>query len=480
MIKINAKDESFRQEVQNGAIWPVVLHVCVPLAIYSWIRQLFDVLDTLMASRISAEAVSTVVYMVQLQHIVLAVGNGLAVGCGILIAHAYGRGDGERIKTIVSTTMALCGFLSLLIILVIPFTPAILRLAGTPEIFISLGSNYFAITLVGIIVQFFTTIYISCERCRGRSRKILALNMSVVLIKLAVTALFVFVLNGDIVSIAWATLLSYLVLLAFSVRAFLVREDAFSFSVRYVRFGKNTIGDILRLSFPSMVEKMAFSAGKAMVNRMAANYGTEVVGAAGISNNMSGLLTGIDVGVEDGGSSIEGQLYGTGNIERTVRVYRHLLAAVAVIGCTGFVVMRLLTDPVARLFSLSRGGYDPAFHEMICTLFHYELFGCVPLSFAYAGFALLLGMGKTRTILIINLARIFIFRLPVIMFFQSISTLGHEAVGMTMAVSNSATGILTLILCELAIRRARSASPEVTGKQRVDSEQLETSDQHKP
>ena len=139
MIKINAKDESFRQEVQNGAIWPVVLRVCVPLAIYSWIRQLFDVLDTLMASRISAEAVSTVVYMVQLQHIVLAVGNGLAVGCGILIAHAYGRGDGERIKTIVSTTMALCGFLSLLIILVIPFTPSILRLAGTPEIFISLG-----------------------------------------------------------------------------------------------------------------------------------------------------------------------------------------------------------------------------------------------------------------------------------------------------------------------------------------------------
>ena len=93
--------------------------------------------------------------------------------------------------------MALCAALSLLIVLVIPITPTILRLAGTPEVFVSLGSTYFSITLIGIIIQFVTTIYISCERCRGRSRKILALNMSVVLIKLALTALFVYVLDAS-------------------------------------------------------------------------------------------------------------------------------------------------------------------------------------------------------------------------------------------------------------------------------------------
>lgn len=464
MIAMNAKDEAFRKEVQEGRIWPVVLRVCVPLAIYSWMSQLFAVLDTLMASRISAEAVSTVVYMVQLQHIVLAVGGGLSVGGGILISHAYGKGDGEMIKTILSTTMALCMVLSLLIILVIPITPSILRLAGTPEIFITLGSNYFSITLVGIIIQFFTTIYISCERCRGRSRKILALNMSVVLIKLATTALFVYVLEGDIVSIAWATLLSYLVLLAFSLKAFTLKGDAFSFSMRYVRFRSDVIKPIFRLSIPSMVEKVAFSSGKAMVNRMAADYGTEVVGAAGISNNMSGLLTGIEVGIEDGGSSIEGQLFGSGNIERTVRVYRHLLVACAVIGSVGFVAMRLLTSPIAWLFSLSRGGYDPVFHNMIVELFHYELVGCVPLSFAYAGFALLLGMGETKMILLVNIARIFVFRLPVIMFFQNIPTLGYEAVGMTMAISNSATGIMTIILCELAIRKARKKASDARSR----------------
>ena len=151
MISITAKDESFRKEVQEGNIWKVVFKVCLPLALYSWMSMLFAVLDTLMASSISSDAVSTVVYMVQLQHIVLAIGGGLSVGGGILIAHAYGSGDGERIRTILSTTVTLCMTLSALILLILPFTPMILRLAGTPEVFISLGSTYFVITLLGII-----------------------------------------------------------------------------------------------------------------------------------------------------------------------------------------------------------------------------------------------------------------------------------------------------------------------------------------
>lgn len=454
MISITAKDESFRKEVQEGNIWKVVFKVCLPLALYSWMSMLFAVLDTLMASSISSDAVSTVVYMVQLQHIVLAIGGGLSVGGGILIAHAYGSGDGERIRTILSTTVTLCMILSALILLILPFTPMILRLAGTPEVFISLGSTYFVITLLGIIIQFFNTIYISNERCRGRSRKILFLNLATVIIKLLLTAMFVYVMNGNIVSIAVASLISYLVLFLFALSSLLKKDDAFSYSIHYVKF-KGTLAPIFRLSIPSMVEKIAFAAGKAMVNKMAAGYGTEIVGAAGISNNMSGLLTGIQTGFEDGGATIEGQLYGNGNFERTVKVYRHLQLAVFAIGFLGFFIMRILTSPIAHLFSLSRGGYDPVFHQTICEIFNYELFGCILLSFAYSSFTLLLGLGKTKMMLLINFSRIFIFRLPVIFFFQHFTAMGYEAVGYTMAISNSAVGIMALVAGEIVIMREK-------------------------
>lgn len=450
MISISAKDEHFREEVQQGSIWKVVFKVCLPLALYSWISQLFMVLDTLMASGISAEAVSTVVYMVQLQHIVRAIGSGLSVGGGIMIAHAYGKGDAERIKTILSTTIMLCLILSVLILLILPFTPAILRITGTPEVFISLGSTYFSVTLIGIVIEFFNTIYISNERCRGNSRKILFLNLATVAVKLGLTAFFVYVMKGDIVSIAAASLISYFVIFSYAISSFLKKDDAFSYSTRYVHFS-GLLSSILKLSVPSMVEKIAFASGKAMVNKMASGYGTEIVGAAGISNNMSGLLTGIHIGFEDGGSSLEGQLYGSYNIERMVKVYRHIQLVVFMIGLIGFFIMKILTDPIARVFSISRGGYDPVFHQNICELFHYELLGCILLSFAYSSFALLLGLGRTKTILAVNFARIFIFRLPVIYFFQNFTSMGFEAVGYTMAISNSLVGILAFIAGETVI-----------------------------
>lgn len=454
MVKISAKDEEFRKEVQTGNIWRIVFKVCVPLALYSWMSQLFAVLDTLMASGISSDAVSTVVYMVQLQHVVLAIGGGLSVGGGIMIAHAYGKGDAEQIKKVLSTTITLCIILSIVILLILPFTPIILRITGTPEVFVSMGSVYFSVTLIGIIIQFFNTIYISNERCRGKSRKILALNLITVIVKLLLTAIFVYLLSGDIVSIAFASLASYLIIFVFALSSFIKKDDAFSYSIRYINF-KGLLSPILKLSIPSMVEKIAFAVGKAMVNNMASGYGTQIVGAAGISNNMSGLLTGIQTGFEDGGSSLEGQLYGSYNIERTVRVYRHIQIVVFLIGLVGFFVMKALSSPIAHIFSISRGGYDPSFHQTICDIFHYELLGCLLLSFAYSSFAFLLGLGRTKALLAINFARIFLFRLPVIYYFKNFTEMGYEAVGYTMAISNSLVGILAFIASEVIIVKER-------------------------
>lgn len=456
MSSISKKDDEFRKEVKEGNLWRVIFKVCLPLALYSYLTQLFNVLDTIMASGISSSAVSTVVYMVQLQHIVLALGTGLAVGSAILISHAYGKGDSEEIKSINSTSLSITMLLSLVIASIIPFTASILRAARTPEIFIQEGTLYFSITLIGIIIQFYNTIYISNERCRGRSRKILFINLSAVAVKLALTALFVYVLKLDIVSIALASLISYLFIFAFAISSFKRKDDPFAFSIHYIK-GFGLMKKILKLSFPSMVEKIAFSYGKASVNNMAANYGSDIVGAAGISNNMSGLLTGIQTGFQDGGVSIQGQLYGSGDLKRTIKAYRHMQLVIALIGLVGFFIMNILKSPIAYLFSISRTGYDENFHQIICDIFTYELLGCLLLSFAYASFSILLALGRTKTVLFINFARVFIFRLPVIYFFQTFTNLSYIAVGYTMAISNSSIGILAFILAELSIKSEKKA-----------------------
>lgn len=453
MSKLQENDEKFRAEVLTGKMWPLIFKVCFPLALFQALEQLFSVVDTLMASHISSNAVSTVVYLVQFNNFIAAIGTGLAVGGSFTIAQAYGAGEYEKVKKTLSTVFSIILAASLVISALLPLSPFILRITGTPEEFISEGSKYFSISILSQALHFINVFYISVERTRGKSRKILTLNMLNVILKLSLTAIFVYLMNGTIVHIAIASLIANATLSAIALYSLLRKDDVFSFSPKEITLKKDFILPIFKLSLPSMIEKMAFSYGKGAVNKMAANYGTDAVGAAGISNNMSGMLTGLEVGFQDGGSSLVGQIYGADDRDRARKLYRNLQILMVATSVIGFVLFNILASPIATLFSLSKGGYDESFHTMIVRIYRYELFGTLLLSFNYASTSYLLGTGRTKLTLLINFARIFIFRIPVIYAFQRFSSLGYEAVGFTMAISNGLTGIFSLILTEMMVRK---------------------------
>ena len=84
---LSDKDRKFREFALNGNMWNVILQVCIPLAIFQLVNHVFNILDTMMASHISATAVSAVAYLSQLQNMIAAVGTGLAVGSTLKISH---------------------------------------------------------------------------------------------------------------------------------------------------------------------------------------------------------------------------------------------------------------------------------------------------------------------------------------------------------------------------------------------------------
>ena len=73
---------------------------------------------------------------------------------------------------------------------------------------ISIGTEYFAVELPSIVLNFFNSVYIAVERARGNSKLILRINVLVLVIKLILTAVFIYILNGGIIMIAAANLIS--------------------------------------------------------------------------------------------------------------------------------------------------------------------------------------------------------------------------------------------------------------------------------
>lgn len=444
---LSEKDKKFREFALTGNLWHVIFYVCIPLAFFQMLSHLFSILDTMMASHVSAVAVSAVAYLSQLQSMIAAVGAGLAVGSTLKISEAYGAGNYELVKKRLSTLLALCGGIALVVLCLIPFSSGLLRLFGTPEDFIAVGARYFSVTLFSTVLNFFNNVYIAIERSRGNSKRILKLNMFVIILKLVITAFFIYGLNADITMIAVATVISRAFLFVMAIRYLCAGDNAFTFDRRSIAFKSSVVNPMLKLSFPVMVEKVAFSFGKTVVNSMSKNYGSTTVGALGISNNISGLVSGIQNGFQDGGSSIISQNLGAGNTKRALGTFWRLVAINAGIGAVGFILLNVFVEPITWLFANSTEGFNREFQQLIIHVFRYEsLGGCIPLGINSACMALLFGFGRTKLTLVCNFSRVFLFRIPVLWALQNFTALGSESVGIVMAVSNTLTAMLSFVI----------------------------------
>lgn len=447
---LSKKDEQFRKFSLNGPMWRVVLYVGFPLALYESLNQLFKILDTMMASHIGASAVSAVAYLSQINMMISAVGTGLAVGASIKVSQAYGAGDFMLVKKRVSTMFAMCGALGIAILLVlVPFTPEFLRLMNTPEEFIADGSTYFRLELFGMVITFFNNVYIAIERARGNSKRILILNTAVIVVKLGLTAWFVYGLGGGINMISCATIISQSLLLLAACINMNQKGNAFGFSLRAISIKKEVICPMLTLSFPVIVERIAFAVGKVIVNSMSTVYGSWTVGALGISNNIGGITTNPQNGFQEGGSSIISQNLGAGRLKRALLAFRWVLYIDMLIGLVIMTASLLCLNQLAGLFA----GDNAEFAEMIKQIYRFEAVGAIPLGVNAAVMALLYGFGKTRVTLVMNFCRVFLFRVPVLWALQQFTDLGNVSAGIVMAVSNVASGVLAAVVGVIEIRR---------------------------
>jgi Na+-driven multidrug efflux pump len=216
--------------------------------------------------------------------------------------------------------------------------------------------------------------------------------------------------------------------------------------VKNIRMKKDTTLPILNLAYPVAAEKLLFNAGKVVVNSMSGLYGGLTVGALGISNNIGGLTTSWHVGFNDGAAPLISQNRGAGKYRRTLQIFWQLLLIDVAIGVIGLVLVGTTLPWIAQIFARSKGELDQSFCDMIVDIHRWEMLGYITLGVNSAATALLLGYGYTKLTMLLNVLRVFAFRVPVLWFLQKFTSMGAEAVGVTMMVSNVCVGISAVII----------------------------------
>lgn len=441
-------ETEFREYSLSGNLYSLIIQVGTPLAVFALFNCLFSILDTMMASHLGTIDVSAVAYLNQLRMILNAIGSGLITGSMILINRAYGAGDNSKVSILMNTLIRLLMALSALFILMIPFVPDILRAISTPEEFIKEGALYFRILLIASVLNFINLVYINIEKTRGRTGVIMVINIASMIVKLGLSAFFIYALDKGITFIALATLITYALFAAYSLTHIFDKSSIFYVNPRLIFKGKKEYTkSLIGISYPVAIEDSTFSLGKVVVSSLAASYGAEMIGALGISNNMCGIASNFENGFSDASSAIVSQNYGAKKYDRAIKAYVANIVITFTVSLIALAFLFMLDEPLIRLFSTSRSGLDASFYDTISRIFLFDAFSCLGIALNGAGMDFLLGLGRTKITLVLNFVKIFVLRIPVLFILQHFISDGATALGIMMLISNVGVSIPTTIIC---------------------------------
>lgn len=449
-----AKQVERRKLILSGNLWKTIMIICFPIALYQFINSLSTVIDQIITANISPDASNAVGSIAQLKNMLSAFGGGLASGGAVLVARYYGAGNLKEARHASGNLLLISLILSAVIILVfLPLAVPLMRLCQISETAISIGSNYFRLQLFELVFVSINSIFIGLEKAKGNSKLILILNLSILIVKIGLTALFVYVFNvEDITYIEVATIISQVILSVIGLVLIFKKSNILKVSVKDLRPKKGYIVDIFKLSIPIFFGKFVMNLGKVSVNALCGLYYNAttdalIVGALGISNNISGLVTGMTSTFEESESSIVSQNLGNNNLRRPLKVFARLLIVALIISALGYILTRfVLLDFLVSLFNSNGDNKGAYYSQMIKQVYEFDSLSIPALGICSAVLGLLYGFGKTFLASILNFSRIIIRILSIIIFHYAMPNLaGPRVAGIAMGISNGTIFLLSVI-----------------------------------
>ena len=447
---INEKDRIRRERILSGNLVGVIISICAPIFLYNLFNSFYAVIDAVVVARINPTSVSAVAMLSQINHLLSSLGSGVAAGGGIIVARIFGAGEMKEARYHSNQIISLSSIIvALLLAVCLPLSLPIMRLSGVPDELISIGTGYFIVQIITLAFMFYNSVFMAMEKAKGNTNIMFWLNILAMIIKLSLSILFIWGMGKkDIIWVAVATLIGQAVMFVILLLMMLGKDNVFAIRIDEFKLSRDVCKRIFAISFPIFLGKFIFSFGKVSINSMCRSYGPLVVGALGVSNNVNGIATNPINSFEEGTSTIISQNLGAGKEKRALQTFKYSFLMATALGVIGYVLIRfLLQDQIIGLYNQNAAAEGAAeFLALIKSIHRYDSLSILALAVNSAVLGVLYGYGQTKMTMILNISRVFVFRIPTLWYLQTFhKEIGAEAAGISMGISNICITIASLV-----------------------------------
>jgi len=413
-----------------------LLKVAVPVMLGNGAETIYNLTDSWFLGRLGPRELSAPAIASNLIMLIILAGLGISAGGTALISRAVGRKDRDRADFLLGQVTSLLLASSLVLAVSGWFlTGPFLRSLQTPDDLIGLTADYLRIIFLGIPFMYGFYALQSAMEGTGRTMAALKIQLLATAVNIPLDMLLIFgagVLPPmGVRGAALATVLSRGVAAVSGFVILFRGRQGIRLHLGNLRFKKEPLKLLVRVAAPSSFSQMSSSLGFTVLQGLVNSFGTPVIAAYGIVNRIHSLFYMPAQGLARGTGSLVGQSLGAENPKRAGRVVRMAAALVLVYIIPPMIFCYLYGAQFIRFFV-----DDPAVIAEGSILFRIMS----PSVIVFAVFMILAGAfqgaGDTRSLMMMHMGRLWVFRLPVAWLLAFPLALGVEGVWYAIAFSN--------------------------------------------
>ncbi len=271
-----------RQDLTEGSIVKKLLLFALPLLGSSLIQQLYNTVDVFFAGNFITGGNAMAAVGASSMIVTLLVGffNGMSVGSGVAVSHAFGGNHPQKLSRAVHTAVgvSLAGGV-LVSVLGFFISPTLLVWMQTPADILEMASSYIQVYFLSMLSLITYNILTGVLRAVGDSRSPLLYQCVGGVLNVILDYVFIVAGGMGVMGVAVATLISQTVPAVCVFVHLMAVKKPYRIVLKKIRIHRDVLGKILKIGVPSGVQSIVLTLSNLVVQSQINGLGTDTIGA---------------------------------------------------------------------------------------------------------------------------------------------------------------------------------------------------------
>ncbi|MBY6191669.1 MATE family efflux transporter [Microbulbifer agarilyticus] len=342
----------------------------------------FNVVDTYFVAQLGDGPLAAMSFTFPVVMVINALAIGLGAGMSSVVARAYGAGDMQRVRRLVTDATVLAILIALVVSIAGLLTiEPLFRLLGAEQRLLPLITDYMVPWYVGAVFAVVPMVALSALRGIGNSSVTGRIMLGVALFNLILDPLLIFGLLGfprlELQGAALATVISRGVSFFVAMYILARREHLLAMPTANWAALKDSWSSLLHIGLPAIATNVIIPMSGGVVVALVAAHGADAVAGLGIALRIEPLALIVFYALSSVVGPFMGQNAGAGKLQRLDETVSVLARFCLVFGVVLGVLLWLVGGPIAGLFSDSPQVLDVATAYLYLVPFSYAGYGFV-------------------------------------------------------------------------------------------------------